>query len=132
MIQQTKIGNLTKITATDGFIHKVGTDTYTKSIIMLPSDTLGMYEEVSELPPYTKDEYDDKVAELVRQKYSESEEFAIQRKAINAAFSPSVTSADNVAMEEYQAYNSYVEECKMRAKDSELYKSPKENDTTES
>lgn len=122
MIQQTLIGNLTKLTATEGLIHKIGTDTYAKSIIMLHSDSIEMYEEVAEQPPYTKDEYDSKVAELVRQKYSESEEFALQRKAINAAFSTSVTSSDSKAMEEYQAYNSFVEECKQEAKNPELYK----------
>lgn len=123
MIQQTKIGNLTKITSTEGLIHKIGTDTYNPSFVMLPSETLDMYEEVAEKPAYNKEEYDAKVAELVRQKYSESEEFAIQRKAINASFSPSPSASDSAALEEYQAYNAYVEECKQNAKNPELYKS---------
>lgn len=131
MLLQTQTGNLTKLTATDGLIHKVGTDTYVKSIILLPSDTLDMYEEVSEMPPYTKEEYDNMVAELVRQKYSESEEFALQRKAINAAFSPSTLSAENEkSLNEYAEYNSYVEECKMNAKNPELYKTA-DNENTE-
>lgn len=122
MIESTKIANgLIKLTATAGLVHKIGTDIYAPSIVMLPSDTLDMYEEVAEKPAYTKEQYDNKVAELVRQRYSESEEFAIQRKAINAAFSPSVTSADSSALEEYQSYNAYVDECKLRAKNPELY-----------
>lgn len=122
MIESTKITNgLTKLTATAGLVHKVGTETYAKSLIMLPSDTLDMYEEVAEKPAYTKEEYDNKVAELVRKRYTESEEFAIQRKAINAAFSPSVASADSPVMEEYQAYNTYVDECKVRAKNPAEY-----------
>ena len=120
MIQKTKLGSLTKLTVDTGLIHKIGTDTYAKSIIMLPGDTLDMYEEVSEKPVYTKEQYDEKVAELVREKYTASEEFAIQRKAINAAFS--AASPDSSASEEYQAYNTYVLECKERAKDSGLYK----------
>lgn len=118
MIESIKIGSLIKLTATTGLIHKIGTETYAKSVIMLPSETIDMYEEVAEKPAYTKDQYDAKVAELVREKYTESEEFALQRKAINSAFSPSVVSADsNVALNEYQQYNAYVEDCKLRAKE---------------
>lgn len=127
MIETTQLSNgLTKLTATAGLIHKLGTDTYATSVIMLPSDTLDMYDEVAEKPAYTKEQYDSKVAELVRQRYSESEEFAIQRKAINAAFSPSAISVDSEVMENYQAYNAYVEECKQKAKSPELYKSNEE------
>ena len=117
MIESIKVGSLIKLTATTGLIHKIGTETYAKSVIMLPSETMEMYEEVAEKPAYTKDQYDAKVAELVREKYTESEEFALQRKAINAAFSPSVVSTGSAAMEEYQAYNAYVEDCKLRAKE---------------
>ena len=92
MIQTKKIGSLTQLTATNGYVHKIGTDTYVQTIIMLPTETLGMYEEVVEKPAYTKEQYDKLVAELVRERYTESEEFAIQRKAINAAFSPSTIS----------------------------------------
>lgn len=121
MIQTKKIGSLTQLAATNGYVHKIGTDIYVPSIVMLPSDTIEMYEEVAEKPAYTKEQYDAKVAELVRQRYTESEEFAIQRKAINAAFSPSAASADSAAMEEYQAYNAFVDECKLRAKNPERY-----------
>lgn len=117
-----QIGNLTKLSSDKGYIHKKGTDTYVKSIIMLPSDTIEDYEEVDEKPPFTKEEYDKMVAKLVRERYTESEEFAIQRKAINEAFSPSTISADSLAMQEYQEYNSFVEECKQKAKDPKLYK----------
>lgn len=122
MIESTSLSNgLTKLTASAGLVHKTGTDIYVQSIIMLPCDTPDMYEEVAEQPAYTKEEYDNKVAELVRERYTASEEFAIQRKAINAAFSPSVASADNTALQEYQAYNAYVEQCKQRAKDPAEY-----------
>lgn len=117
MIESIKIGSLIKLIATTGLIHKIGTNTYANSINMLPSDTIDMYEEVDKKPAYTKEQYEAKVAELVREKYTESEEFALQRKAINAAFSPSVVSTGSAAMEEYQAYNAYVEDCKLRAKE---------------
>ena len=53
---------------------------------------------------YSNITYDDLVNGMVRDKYSESAEFAILRKAIN-----SVTS-------EYAEYNTFVEECKTLAK----------------
>lgn len=116
MIQEKQIGKLTQLTSTNGFIHKIGTEIYAKALVMLPNETTEMYEEVDKMPPYTKTEYDTKVAELVRERYSESEEFAIQRKAINAAFSPSTMSIENSnALEEYAEYNAFVEECKAKA-----------------
>lgn len=89
-------------------------------------DELDQWEEiaVSDIPPYTKSEYDKKVAEFVREKYTADEEFALQRKVINATMSPETISEDataNKVLSEYQAYNSYVQECKERAKDAALY-----------
>lgn len=110
-----------QVFSTEGkFIHRISTDTYFKRGITLPSDNVDDFEEVDEIPPYTKEEYDLKVATLVRERYSESEEFAIQRKAINAAFSPNVANAES-ALTEYQEYNTFVEECKLKAKNPELY-----------
>ena len=122
MIQQTQRGGNVLLTATEGLIHKIGTDTYVRSIMMLPGESADLYEEVAEKPAYTKEQYDAKVAEFVRERYSESEEFAIQRKAINAAFSPSTFSSESdPVLTEYQEYNAYVEECKMRAKNPDFY-----------
>ena len=49
--------------------------------------------------------YEDLVNKLVRERYTDSEEFAILRKAINEK------------TDEYFIYNAYVEECKVRAKE---------------
>ena len=111
-----------EISAGSGYIHKIGTDTYFKTGTMHPTDSIDDFEEVDEIPPYTKAEYEAKVAEMVRERYSASEEFALQRKAINAVSSPAVTDADGPAMAEYEAYNAYVEQCKQQAKDPELYR----------
>ena len=54
---------------------------------------------------YSTITYDELVNGMVREKYSDSEEFAILRKAIN-----------NPTLEEYVAYNTYVEDCKTKAK----------------
>lgn len=112
-----------QVFSTDGkSIHRVGSDVYFKSGTTHVGDTVSDFEEVDEKPAYTKAEYDAKVAELVRRRYSESEEFAIQRKAINAAFSPSASGGENgMALEEYRTYNDYVDGCKNAAKNPELY-----------
>lgn len=122
-IKQTS--NHTVLTAESGYIHRIGSDNYVKSVIMLPSDTIEDYEEVPEKPAFTKDQYDAKVAELVRERYSESEEFAIQRKAMNTMLPNAMSSDENAALQamtEYGEYNAYVEDCKVKAKDPEIYK----------
>lgn len=118
MIKKRQIGKLTEISVDNGYLHKKGTDVYVKKCILLPSLSIEDYEEVDSIPPYTKAEYDKKVSELVREKYSADEEFAIQRKMLNSINGET----DAKAEEEYNAYNAFVNECKERAKDAELYK----------
>lgn len=98
------------------------------------------WEEVpaADIPPYTKAEYDAKVAGMVRERYTESEEFALQRKMIDAILNPAPMTLDEndtpsvpAAVSEFNTYNAYVEECKTRAKDPALYIQP-DNDITES
>ena len=74
-----------EITADTGFVKQLSTGTVTSTPrIMLPGETIFSYEEVAEMPPYTKEQYDTKVAELVSRRYSADEESAIQRKFSNA------------------------------------------------
>lgn len=122
-----KSNNLVEIsTDSEHILHRIGDEEYPiirKIMTLNPNE----WEEiaVSNIPPYTKTEYDKKVAELVREKYTADEEFALQRKMLNAVMSPDTISADgsaSKALEEYQAYNVYVQECKQKAKDPELYK----------
>lgn len=54
---------------------------------------------------YSNITYDNLVNNLVRERYSESAEFAILRKAINGI------------TDEYATYNAYVEQCKAKAKE---------------
>ena len=61
-------------------------------------------DDVITFTAYSKITYEELVNKLVREKYTDSDEFAILRKAIN-----SIT-------DEYLIYNAYVEECKVRAK----------------
>lgn len=54
---------------------------------------------------YSMAKYEVIVNQLVKEKYSDSEEFAILRKAIGNPYNA-----------EYIEYNAYVEDCKVRAK----------------
>lgn len=55
---------------------------------------------------YNMSSYETIVNQLVKEKYSDSEEFAILRKAIGNPYNA-----------EYIEYNAYVENCKVRAKE---------------
>ncbi|MDE6340430.1 MAG: hypothetical protein K2K97_11685 [Muribaculaceae bacterium] len=115
MIQSTKLSSgLTKLTATAGLIHKTGTDTYVKSVIMLPDETLDMYEEVAEKPAYTEEQYKRKVAELIHERYSTDDEIGLGNNMREEN-----PTEEHVA--EYRAYQAYRAECKQRAKDPSLY-----------
>lgn len=117
-----EIGKYIQLVAERGYIHRIGSDTYVKAVIMLPDDSVLDFEEVDEIPAYTKLEYDIKVDELVREKYPSREEFAIQRKQINALKEMLKDLVPDNVLAEYTEYNDFVEECKNRAKNSELYK----------
>lgn len=106
MIQTNKRGNLTEIYTTNGFLHKKGSEEYSaiRRRILLPTESPDDYEEVDELPKYTRHEYEEKASELIRERYSLNEELAILRQR-------------DVKMEEYAEYNAYAEECKELAKE---------------
>ena len=79
---------------------------------------------VGDIPAYTRNEYETKVDELIRRRYSASEEFAIQRKMLNALM-PQTAALDgdaeaatfdaDKAIAEYAEYNAYAEQCKAEA-----------------
>lgn len=98
------LGHLTKLTAEKGYIHKKGTDTYVKSIMMLPSDSINDYEEVDEIPKYTREDYVNKVRELISTKYTLEDELAIQRQR-------------DTDPDKFKEYFAYCEECKAKARE---------------
>lgn len=114
-----------QIVATEGYLHKTGSAEYPaiRRAILMPGQTIDLYEEVMELPTYTKAEYDAKVSELIRQRYSIDEEFALQRKMLDAMLNPQPATLDEngeaiaepKAVSEYRAYTAYAEQCKLDA-----------------
>lgn len=103
----------------DKFIHRIGSEVCFKRGTILVNDTEDNFEEVDELPKFTTFEYEEKVRELIKQKYSIDEELAIQRKAMVAMLTPMTLSGDNAKknMNEFNEYNLFVENCKIQAKE---------------
>lgn len=107
MIETKQIGELTQLTATEGYLHLKGSDNYCHSAIMLPSQRIEDYEEVAEIPPAPDSEYPKRVEELIRQRYSLSEELAILRQR-------------DAKPQEWEEYYRYAEECKRIAKEARV------------
>ena len=107
--------NLIEIIAdSNHIIHRKGQDSYpeiTKAAIRL--DDLENWEEVSieDIPPYTQIEYKEEIIKLIRERYDQDDEFAILRKI---AQSPT----NERYINEYNEYNSFVEDCKTKAKEN--------------
>ena len=124
MIETDKENGFVELTVSDkaNILHRVGSAEYPEiRRTTVRAEEASAWEEV-EQPAFTKAEYDAKVAELIRERYTADEEFALHRKMLNAAFSPSVASVEsNAVMTEYAEYNAFVEQCKAAAKDKEMY-----------
>lgn len=97
-------------------IVKLDTDDNVEAVAQLPATMIKVIN-IKDMPKqdgkfvkritftrYSNISYDELVNGMVRDKYSESEEFAILRKALT-------TKTD-----EFTEYNTYVEECKVKAK----------------
>lgn len=87
----------------DKFIHRIGTKSYFKRSTLLIDDTIDKFEEVDEIPEETDINYNEEVNNMVRQKYSLSEELAILRQRDSKP-------------DEFEAYNEYAEYCKVEVK----------------
>lgn len=92
-------------------LHRVGSEDYTEIRHTTVKDPEAWEEiAVADIPPYTEAEYKAKVEELIRERYSASDEFAL----INNVMTGAATEKREAEYAEYQAYRS---ECKARAKE---------------
>jgi hypothetical protein len=73
--------------------------------LTVPADRVAEWEEVAigSLPAYTEAEYEERVTELIRERYSVSAELAVLRQRDSKP-------------EEFAEYDAYAEECKARAR----------------
>lgn len=93
-----------EVTSTNGrLIHRLGTDTYFRRSTVLSTDTVEDFEEVDRAPAYTTSEYEARVSELIRGRYTLDAELAILRQRDSKP-------------EEFAAYNNFADECKSRAR----------------
>ena len=100
--------NYREVVAAEGMdLHRRGGDSYFTRGIMLEGDSVESYEEVNEVPQIETEaevyNYDEKVNELIRERYSASQEFSILRQK-------------ETKPEEYQQYYDYCESCKRQVK----------------
>ena len=97
-------------TDADHILHRIGSKDYTENHHATVKDPEEWEEiAVADIPPYTEAEYKAKVEELIRERYSASDEFAL----INNVMSEATEKRQN----EYAEYQAYREECKRRAKE---------------
>lgn len=86
-----------------GFVHRIGTDSYFKRGTLIAGDTLDNFEEVDSVPEPEDASYNDRVNDLIRRRYSLSEELAILRQREEKP-------------EEFAEYYGFAEQCKQEAK----------------
>lgn len=92
-------------------LHRIGSEDYTEIRHTMTKDPEAWEEiAVGDIPPYNEAEYKAKVEELIRERYTASDEFAL----INNVMGGTTTEKRRSEYAEYQAYR---EECKLRAKE---------------
>lgn len=130
MIKTILRGNHMMIAASEGMkIIRKGAEPEPASMMpaamtLLPGESPEDYEEiaVADLPLFSRQEYEAKAAELVRREYTEAQEFALQRKVIDAMVNPAAVAevdeatGEPMVLTEFRAYSATVEGCKAEAK----------------
>lgn len=106
-IKQRK-GRIVRLETNDNSLIKAKLHKYTISIDKIEDLRIkdGLFEKAVDYTYYTSISYDTLVNGMVRERYSDSEEFAILRKSVN-----------NPSNAEFTSYYAYVEECKTLAKE---------------
>ena len=84
-------------------LHRIGSDDYTEKRDAHVSNPVEWEElALSEIPAYTKAEYDAEVERLIAERYSHGKEIEVNRE-------------HDTKPEQFAAYMAYIEECKARA-----------------
>lgn len=96
------------------YVRRVNSECYFHRATVLTGETAEVFEEIEEAPRMTRHEYESKVAELIRRRYSTTAETAL----INNYLDPNHTEAQ---VSEYMEYQAYRRDCKAKAKTVLLY-----------
>lgn len=103
----------------DNALHRIGSDSYIKGgKTTVRAADADKWEECP-MPPYSAEEYEKTVVDLIRERYSANDEFAIQRKIIDAIVNDPMTVEDDTepaALTEFREYQAFVNECKVSAR----------------
>ena len=130
-------GNLAEIVAEDdgNVLHCISTDTYfdgRRATVRL--STVEDYDERPK-PPYTKARYKEKLVSLIRERYDTDDEMNVLHDLLDAMVNPTVQTLEedgsqtpDKALQAYQTYNAYVNECRARAME-ELTRSEEETES---
>lgn len=118
-----------RITSTEGkWIHRLGTEQYFRRATALPADTPADFEETDAPPAYTEAEYEERVEQLIRQRYTASQELALINNAMLSLAMPAALAVSGDETErhrsEYAQYQLFRQQCKRQAK--EELSSPKQ------
>lgn len=89
-----------------GYVHRIGTDNYFKRGTLIAGDTAESFEEANAIPEPEDTQYGERVNDLIRQRYSLSEELSILRQRDSKPA-------------EFSEYYAYAEACKAKAKEVE-------------
>ena len=102
-------GMIELVAAPGKWLRLKDSDTYAPRVPVRPGEA-ARWEEVADRPPYSEDEYKTKAEELIRERYTVSDEFALINNVM--------TAPTEATREEYARYQQYREECKRRAKET--------------
>lgn len=93
-----------QVFSTEGkHIHRPGSDVYFRRGTVAAGDTPADFEEVDQVPQYTKAQYNAEVERLIALRYTTGQEIQFARE-------------QQAAGKKYADYLAYVEECKQTAK----------------
>lgn len=112
------------------YLHRKGSEDYPECrILRVKAEEVDEWEEIAiaDIPPYTKAQYRAQVVALIRERYDVDKEFEIQRELLDTLLNPqpmTLEASDAGAatptpdiIADFNAYNAYVEECKLRARE---------------
>lgn len=86
-------------------IRRIGAEVYVTAMTTFKDETAADFEELDEVPKYTREEYNREVEKLIAERYTTGQEIQFAREREEAG-------------EKYAEYLAFIEDCKVKAKES--------------